>query len=314
MKKNCEVCGVEFDGKHHSKYCNIFCQNRRNREPKGGNIDKTCLNCGEDFKANREWSKWCSELCGSRGRKKGLGDKISYKYKDRKYVLGESDCLNCGTTFIKKNHTHKFCKAKCKSDLRCELERIENKKKLPTITCNECGITCKPVRLDGTTCGKRECVDESRRKTKVANDIKACKKGGHRYEQYRKTQNRVQKVWKKNKYITDPKYNITVRMRGSLRHALKGMKKNAPTFTLLGYTPTELVLHLESQFTDGMSWERIDEIHIDHIRPVASFNYTTTDCEDFKKCWALENLQPMWAKDNLSKGSKWEGKRWRVKT
>jgi len=55
-------------------------------------------------------------------------------------------------------------------------------------------------------------------------------------------------------------------------------------------------------------------MHIDHIKPVASFNYTTTECVDFKKCWALKNLQPLWATDNLSKGSLWNGKRWRVKT
>ena len=80
----------------------------------------------------------------------------------------------------------------------------------------------------------------------------------------------------------------------------------------MGYTGKELYKHIESLFTDGMSWDNMGDWHIDHIRPVASFNFTTTECEDFKKCWALENLQPLWAKDNLSKGSKWNGKRWRV--
>ena len=118
------------------------------------------------------------------------------------------------------------------------------------------------------------------------------------------------------KYRKNPKNVLRQRLTNSLRESLrhKGCKKKKPTFDLLGFTKQEFKKHIESLFTDGMSWERIDEIHIDHIRPVASFNFTTTDCEDFKKCWALENLQPLWAKDNMSKGSLWKGKRWRVKT
>ena len=46
------------------------------------------------------------------------------------------------------------------------------------------------------------------------------------------------------------------------------------------------------------------EIHIDHIVPVAAFNITSLDDAAFKACWALANLRPMWAKDNISKGSK----------
>jgi len=34
------------------------------------------------------------------------------------------------------------------------------------------------------------------------------------------------------------------------------------------------------------------------------FNFTNPDHMDFKKCWALKNLQPMWAKDNIIKGAK----------
>ena len=219
-------------------------------------------------------------------------------------------CLHCDKTFqpSKSNwRVAKYCSRICYSRAGTKADSLRRLKQRPTIQCNECGITCKPKKADGTTCGKRECVDESRRKTKLANDAKARQKDGHRYEQYRKTQNRVQKVWKKNKYRTDPKYNITKRIRGSLRNGLKGIRKNTPTFTLLGYTPIELVNHLESQFTNGMSWDNMDEWHIDHIRPVASFNYDSTEHPDFKKCWALNNLQPLWAKGNLSKRDKWDG-------
>ena len=75
----------------------------------------------------------------------------------------------------------------------------------------------------------------------------------------------------------------------------------------MGYTKYELKEHLESQFTGGMSWDNMNEWHIDHIRPVSSFDFDSTEHPDFKKCWALNNLQPLWAEDNLRKNDKWDG-------
>jgi hypothetical protein len=55
-----------------------------------------------------------------------------------------------------------------------------------------------------------------------------------------------------------------------------------------------------------MSWENYGKYtwHIDHITPVAAFNYDNPECLDFKKCWALSNLQPLEAKKNHSKKDK----------
>ena len=46
------------------------------------------------------------------------------------------------------------------------------------------------------------------------------------------------------------------------------------------------------------------DIHIDHVIPKSHFNIISAECEDFKKCWALSNLQPLLAKDNLRKNNK----------
>jgi len=107
----------------------------------------------------------------------------------------------------------------------------------------------------------------------------------------------------------DVMWKINSRMRSSLKCNLlrNSISKTSTTFKLLGYSVVELREHLESQFTDGMSWDNIGEWHIDHIRPISSFDYDSTDHPDFKKCWALNNLQPLWAKDNLTKGNKWDG-------
>ena len=87
----------------------------------------------------------------------------------------------------------------------------------------------------------------------------------------------------------------------------QGIAKVNQTFKILGFDKHTLREHLESQFTEGMSWDNMGEWHIDHIRPIASFNYDSTEHPDFKKCWALNNLQPLWAADNIRKGDKWNG-------
>lgn len=75
---------------------------------------------------------------------------------------------------------------------------------------------------------------------------------------------------------------------------------------LLGYSSHDLKRHLESLFTEGMSWERFmrGEIHIDHRMPKVTFLFASENDPEFKRCWALSNLQPLWAIDNIKKGAK----------
>ena len=61
--------------------------------------------------------------------------------------------------------------------------------------------------------------------------------------------------------------------------------------------------HLESQFTEGMSWENRSEWHIDHIIPQSKFKFDSLTHPNFLKCWDLSNLQPLWAVDNMRKGN-----------
>lgn len=106
----------------------------------------------------------------------------------------------------------------------------------------------------------------------------------------------------KNRRLTDTLFVLICRMRARIRMALKatGWKKNSRTFQMLGCTPDQLRAHIESQFKDGMSWDRLREIHIDHKKPVCS---ARTKRELFR-LFHFTNLQPLWAKDNQAKGSK----------
>lgn len=104
---------------------------------------------------------------------------------------------------------------------------------------------------------------------------------------------------------TSPKFRLENTIRSGIHAEIRrGSKRGRKTFDLLGYTSVELMAHLERQFVKGMSWDNYGEWHIDHIVPLASFNYSTPDEPDFRAAWALTNLRPLWAMDNFSKGAK----------
>lgn len=122
----------------------------------------------------------------------------------------------------------------------------------------------------------------------------------------RKADREKQARYRRTKTWHALKNRIGNRMRVMLAGC--GGKAQARTEDLLGYTLAELQDHIERQFTKGMDWEAFHrgEIHIDHIVPVAAFKPTSAKCPEFKACWALANLRPMWAKDNIRKGAKRE--------
>ncbi len=88
--------------------------------------------------------------------------------------------------------------------------------------------------------------------------------------------------------------------------ALNGEKNGRHWETLVGYTVIDLKQHLESKFQEGMTWQNYGQFgwHIDHIKAKSHFVYTSAEEIQFKECWALKNLQPLWWYDNLSKSDK----------
>ena len=88
--------------------------------------------------------------------------------------------------------------------------------------------------------------------------------------------------------------------------SLKDGKNGRHWEDLVGYTLTELKQHLEKQFQEGMTWGNYGKQgwEIDHEIPISLFNIQGIKSKGFKNCWSLENLQPMWQKDNSSKRDK----------
>ena len=50
-----------------------------------------------------------------------------------------------------------------------------------------------------------------------------------------------------------------------------------------------------------MSWNNYGKWHLDHIKPLSSFNLQNID--ELKQACHYSNLQPLWAEDNFKKGS-----------
>lgn len=108
----------------------------------------------------------------------------------------------------------------------------------------------------------------------------------------------------KERRKTDPTFLLTGRLRHRLYMALKLNSKCGSAVELLGCTSEEATRYLEKKFLPGMSWGNQGEWHIDHIRPLASFDLQ--DPKQLAEACHYTNLQPLWARDNILKKDKWE--------
>lgn len=105
---------------------------------------------------------------------------------------------------------------------------------------------------------------------------------------------------RRNRLNSSPSARIRNAMSARMWAALKGRTDGA-LFSRLGYSVDDLVIHLEARFTTGMCWGNYGAWHVDHIKPCVLFDLT--DAAQFDECWALRNLQPLWAEDNVKKGA-----------
>ncbi len=101
-----------------------------------------------------------------------------------------------------------------------------------------------------------------------------------------------------------PMERLNHNMSCTIQAVLNGAKNRRHWETLVGYTLNDLMDHLAEQFTEGMTWGNYGRWHVDHIIPKSFFEFNDTKDEGFQQCWALSNLQPLWASENCSKGAK----------
>ena len=191
-------------------------------------------------------------------------------------------------------------------------------------TCTKCGETkavsefgknkaskdglrpdCKACRREQQRArhqANREKVLERKRAHYQANKEKICEWQRAHYQANKEKVNERYLAYQKKRYAEDPAYAMVSRLRRRLNNALKGQAKPASTMELVGCSSEKLCAWLEMHFAEGMTWDNRDKWHIDHIKPIASFE----DPAD-PDCWHWSNLQPLWAEDNLRKGDSFDG-------
>lgn len=108
--------------------------------------------------------------------------------------------------------------------------------------------------------------------------------------------------YKKERRLKDPIERLKHNLRNRTYNAFKinQWKKGKGTELLLGGDIDLIKKSLESKFKKGMSWDNYGDWHVDHIIPLKSANTE----KELRALCNYKNLQPLWAKENLSKGAK----------
>ena len=262
VTRECSICGTNFEAKKHnhvmcSKECRMEHDRRRRRKPleEHKHWNKTCVICNLEFETKHPFQKTCSKECSKRNNSKWHSDK---------YPTLVKDCVTCQKSFTTKLTRKINCSKECSRLYKNKWNRKR---------------------------GKTKRVKEMKRQWRNKNRTKINQRNMEIYYENMKDKNYVNKRRKqireyaRYRNATDVMWKINNRMRSNLKYNLlhNSISKTSTTFKLLGYSVVELKEHIESQFTDGMSWDNIGEWHIDHIRPLSSFDYDSTDHPDFKK-------------------------------
>jgi len=262
--KTCSKCKVEKDARE-------FYRDKRNRD----GLQSQCKACikSRSYEPRTEGTKTCSKC----GECKDVGEFDRHK---RKRDGLSTECKACRSAYHAAN--------KDKISKRKSAYYAANKDKISAYRAENKGNIAKRNAL-----------------YYVANKDTILKQAGEYYVANKgKILKRVS-AYQKHRYATDPRYALCQRARSAANKAINGLNATG-FFRHMPYTRDEFVAHLIStlppdtdpaEICDGDKW------HIDHIRPMASFEFEGgKDGEDWQRCWALANLRMLPAAENMAKG------------
>lgn len=346
INKICENCHQMFLARGWKyKTCSRNCDYQLRAKKKFIENIYSCDNCKKIFSDKRtNENKFCSLKCSSEYDVLnrygcGLDNRLEKECKSCKKILPN----NKEYFYLEKNKkTRLNCKECCVQD---NLKNRKKRKKLGLphwsteyrrkIKAKELGIPyeswCLVLKLKKEIYTKRKSLKYLQSRLNKFNP-KLIKKDANWYKEYYKISTNSWKELTKDKpnedaliyrirYKYDTEFNLKERLRNQLTKQKKkypnldyairqaaSKNQNTKYLDILGYSKEELKNHLEKQFTKDMTWKafRNGDIHIDHIKPQSLFNLK--DINDIKECWSLNNLQPLWAKDNIVKSNKYKEK------
>ena len=239
-------------------------------------------------------------LCKQCHNKRNREDRTLPGYKEMANKKRRQKRLSIGLTEY--SHTQNIVGNRKRCSL-CKIWKRTDRFSLSFKNSSGLGCRCKECNKSEWTTYYKKHGDKVR---EVA--IKNRPKHRDRIVKYRDKIKPKRNLAERQRAKTDIQFKLNRKMRSSMCHSLRynGSKNGRHWEDLVGYTLTDLKKHLQKQFIDGMTWDNWGEWHIDHVIPISAFNFTDPSHTDFKRCWSLKNLQPLWAFDNLSKNDKLE--------
>ena len=277
--KECEWCGKEFTPirithKYCSKECKIkyFNNKRKNQKEK-----KKCKICKTQLKEKEK--KYCSKECRIKGRKiygkeykKNNEEKI--KINSKKYIKNNKETLKIYSKEYRKNNKEKI-------KISNKIYKINNKEKIK--------ISNKEYVKNN-----KEKINKRIRKNRLKN-IKKVREKANKYANKR--------------YKEDLMFRLNNNISTMVRYSMKynNLSKNGRHYEdLIINNLQEIIEHLEKNFLTGMTWDNYGKggWSIDHIISLKFFKFSSTNDVEFKYCWSINNLQPLWELDNIKKGDK----------
>lgn len=236
--------------------------------------------------------------------------------KERRFVA-VIVCVNCGREAVKKSHHQKWCRD-------CAAHCFRKSKNARIRAARSADPEKHRAAVRQWQKDNPEKVRASRLRFEKANPeiVKArnSKKNGEKARirarlWYAANKERVaargqteqvkarKRDWMRNA-AREPSFRVFSAFSRSIRSTILD-KKGRPWELVAGYSAEILLAHLERQFLPGMTWANYGRgagrWHIDHILPRTHFNFKSADDAEFKACWALSNLRPLWGVDNIRK-------------
>ena len=300
--KVCRECNNELVIKQNWTVNNVLqynyickiCQNKQNQERRAKKrkpkiITKFCKDCNIELIKEENW--------------------LSHCVKKRFYV-----CSSCLKVRNAKNHLNNLEEKKIKA----KIYRDKNREKIRE-------FFRKRYKE------KKDEIKASRKEAKKNTTPEKKEKQAKRKREYsknnRKKLNAKSKISRQKRIENDPSIKLKGAVSAQIRIALasnNSSKNGKSCWENLSYTPKELRIYIENLFSHPdnltingevwMSWKnyglyKVDDWddnnpntwkwQLDHIIPHSNFKYTDMTCDQFKECWALENLRPLSAKVNV---------------
>ncbi len=178
-----------------------------------------------------------------------------------------------------------------------EEKAIKQKERFKKYSSSDKGKASKCRYLDKKKASKGvtvKTIKPKKIKTLEQIEIEKQKKKESRRAYYLKTRKLKPKI-----LIDDTFKKLKRSLRRRFKKALDGNKSGGKAVTYLGCTISDFKAYLAMLFIDGMSWDNYGLWHIDHIKPLCSFDLRDED--EVKKACHYSNLKPLWAEDNIRK-------------